>query len=99
MPGDFIVINFFALEGWSLAELYQVQCVVAAPYVLPYRVLTFSVACVAHLHHLNANSDMNFHFCSSTFKKRLLKRSAGKMFNIGCGHSFQKIGAHGEVIV
>ncbi|XP_020270339.1 uncharacterized protein LOC109845499 isoform X1 [Asparagus officinalis] len=36
MPGDFIVINFFALEGWSLAELYQVQCVVAAPYVLPY---------------------------------------------------------------
>jgi len=24
-------------EGWSLAELYQVQCVVAAPYVVPYR--------------------------------------------------------------
>ncbi|KAA8536524.1 hypothetical protein F0562_029002 [Nyssa sinensis] len=36
MEGDFIVINFFALEGWSLAELFHVQCVVAAPYVVPY---------------------------------------------------------------
>ncbi|XP_008782837.1 sterol 3-beta-glucosyltransferase UGT80B1 isoform X2 [Phoenix dactylifera] len=34
--GDFIVINFFALEGWNLAELFQVQCVIAAPYVVPY---------------------------------------------------------------
>ncbi|EEF33770.1 conserved hypothetical protein [Ricinus communis] len=33
---DFIVINFFALEGWSLAELFHVRCVVAAPYVIPY---------------------------------------------------------------
>eukprot|EP00249_Psilotum_nudum_P006211 c19547_g1_i1 orf=140-853(+) len=34
--GNFIVINFFALEGWHLAELYHVPCVVAAPYVVPY---------------------------------------------------------------
>ncbi|XP_020097037.1 sterol 3-beta-glucosyltransferase isoform X2 [Ananas comosus] len=34
--GDFIAINFFALEGWHLAELFQVQCVVTAPYVVPY---------------------------------------------------------------
>ncbi|XP_039172255.1 sterol 3-beta-glucosyltransferase [Eucalyptus grandis] len=36
MAGDFILINFFALEGWNLAELFQVRCVVAAPYVVPY---------------------------------------------------------------
>ncbi|XP_075476109.1 uncharacterized protein LOC142517648 isoform X11 [Primulina tabacum] len=36
MDGDLIIINFFALEGWSLAELFQVHCVVAAPYVVPY---------------------------------------------------------------
>uniref|UniRef100_A0A7N0RFV6 Erythromycin biosynthesis protein CIII-like C-terminal domain-containing protein n=1 Tax=Kalanchoe fedtschenkoi TaxID=63787 RepID=A0A7N0RFV6_KALFE len=36
LKGDFVVINFFALEGWSLAELYGVPCVVAAPYVVPY---------------------------------------------------------------
>ncbi|KAK6945589.1 hypothetical protein RJ641_013133, partial [Dillenia turbinata] len=36
MEGDFIVINFFALEGWSLAELFGVCCLVAAPYVVPY---------------------------------------------------------------
>ncbi|XP_058074849.1 uncharacterized protein LOC131223442 isoform X2 [Magnolia sinica] len=36
MEGDFVVINFFALEGWSLAELFRVRCVVAAPYVVPY---------------------------------------------------------------
>ncbi|KAK2966631.1 hypothetical protein RJ640_002329, partial [Escallonia rubra] len=36
MEGDFIMINFFALEGWSLAELYNVRCTVAAPYVVPY---------------------------------------------------------------
>ncbi|XP_018439017.1 sterol 3-beta-glucosyltransferase-like isoform X2 [Raphanus sativus] len=36
MEGDLVVINFFALEGWSLAELYQIRCVVAAPYVVPY---------------------------------------------------------------
>ncbi|XP_073159145.1 sterol 3-beta-glucosyltransferase isoform X2 [Henckelia pumila] len=36
MDGDLIIINFFALEGWSLAELFQVRCVVAAPYVVPY---------------------------------------------------------------
>ncbi|OVA08124.1 UDP-glucuronosyl/UDP-glucosyltransferase [Macleaya cordata] len=36
MEGDFIVINLFALEGWNLAELFQVRCVVAAPYVVPY---------------------------------------------------------------
>ncbi|XP_078176888.1 UDP-Glycosyltransferase superfamily protein [Carex rostrata] len=34
--GDFIAINFFALEGWHLAELFQVRCVVTAPYVVPY---------------------------------------------------------------
>ncbi|KAK9111164.1 hypothetical protein Scep_018683 [Stephania cephalantha] len=37
LQDDFIVINFFALEGWSLAELFHVRCVVAAPYVVPYR--------------------------------------------------------------
>nr|UYE91530.1 putative glycosyltransferase [Anoectochilus roxburghii] len=36
IKGDFIAINFFALEGWNIAELYQIQCVVAAPYVVPY---------------------------------------------------------------
>ncbi|XP_062029317.1 sterol 3-beta-glucosyltransferase UGT80B1 [Rosa rugosa] len=36
MDGDFFVINFFALEGWSLAELFRVRCMVAAPYVVPY---------------------------------------------------------------
>ncbi|XP_021823592.1 sterol 3-beta-glucosyltransferase UGT80B1 isoform X1 [Prunus avium] len=36
MEGDFIVINFFALEGWSFAELFRVRCMVAAPYVVPY---------------------------------------------------------------
>ncbi|XP_061980256.1 uncharacterized protein LOC133700672 isoform X3 [Populus nigra] len=36
MEGDFILINFFALEGWSLAELFHIRCVVAAPYVVPY---------------------------------------------------------------
>ncbi|GAV67383.1 hypothetical protein CFOL_v3_10889, partial [Cephalotus follicularis] len=36
MEGDFIVINFFALEGWSLAELFCIRCIVAAPYVVPY---------------------------------------------------------------
>ncbi|CAM6083733.1 unnamed protein product [Calypogeia fissa] len=33
---NFILFNFFALEGWHLAELYQVPCAVAAPYVVPY---------------------------------------------------------------
>ncbi|KAJ4964839.1 hypothetical protein NE237_016688 [Protea cynaroides] len=36
MEDDVIVINFFALEGWNLAELFRVRCVVAAPYVVPY---------------------------------------------------------------
>ncbi|OMO92088.1 sterol 3-beta-glucosyltransferase-like protein [Corchorus olitorius] len=36
LEGDFIAINFFALEGWSLAELFHVRCVVVAPYVVPY---------------------------------------------------------------
>ncbi|EXB97321.1 hypothetical protein L484_024183 [Morus notabilis] len=36
LDDDFIVINFFALEGWSLAELFRVRCIVAAPYVVPY---------------------------------------------------------------
>ncbi|KAL2651411.1 hypothetical protein R1flu_019539 [Riccia fluitans] len=31
-----IIFNFFALEGWHLAELYRVPCAVAAPYVVPY---------------------------------------------------------------
>ncbi|KAK9698182.1 hypothetical protein RND81_08G087300 [Saponaria officinalis] len=36
MEGDFILINFFALEGWTLAELFHVRCIVAAPYVMHY---------------------------------------------------------------
>ncbi|KAK3156339.1 hypothetical protein QOZ80_2AG0105910 [Eleusine coracana subsp. coracana] len=36
IDGDFIVINFFALEGWHLAELFQVKCVIAVPYFVPY---------------------------------------------------------------
>ncbi|XP_043698217.1 sterol 3-beta-glucosyltransferase UGT80B1 isoform X3 [Telopea speciosissima] len=36
MENDFIAINFFALEGWNLAELFRVRCVIAAPYVVPY---------------------------------------------------------------
>ncbi|KAL1534284.1 sterol 3-beta-glucosyltransferase isoform X4 [Salvia divinorum] len=36
MDGDLVFINFFALEGWSLAELFHVRCVVVAPYVVPY---------------------------------------------------------------
>ncbi|KAL3700356.1 hypothetical protein R1sor_018378 [Riccia sorocarpa] len=31
-----IIFNFFALEGWHLAELYRLPCAVAAPYVVPY---------------------------------------------------------------
>ncbi|CAN6246702.1 unnamed protein product [Urochloa humidicola] len=38
ISGDFIAINFFALEGWHLAELFQVKCIVAAPYFIPYSV-------------------------------------------------------------
>ncbi|XP_062176449.1 sterol 3-beta-glucosyltransferase UGT80B1 isoform X5 [Alnus glutinosa] len=38
LEGDFILINFFALEGWSLAEMFCVRCIVAAPYVVPYSV-------------------------------------------------------------
>ncbi|RWW76092.1 hypothetical protein BHE74_00015842, partial [Ensete ventricosum] len=40
MKDDFIVINFFALvplEGWHLAEMFQIRCVIASPYVVPYR--------------------------------------------------------------
>ncbi|XP_022642990.1 sterol 3-beta-glucosyltransferase, partial [Vigna radiata var. radiata] len=36
LDGDLIMINFFALEGWSLAESFCVRCIVAAPYVVPY---------------------------------------------------------------
>ncbi|CAL9771745.1 unnamed protein product [Musa acuminata subsp. burmannicoides] len=36
MKDDFIVINFFALEGWHLAEMFQIRCVIASPYVVPY---------------------------------------------------------------
>ncbi|XP_071931190.1 sterol 3-beta-glucosyltransferase UGT80A2-like isoform X1 [Coffea arabica] len=36
LQSDLMVINFFALEGWSLAELFHLRCVVAAPYVVPY---------------------------------------------------------------
>ncbi|XP_031505146.1 sterol 3-beta-glucosyltransferase UGT80A2 isoform X2 [Nymphaea colorata] len=36
LTGDFIAMNFFALEGWHLAELFRVPCVVTAPYVVPY---------------------------------------------------------------
>ncbi|KAL8205848.1 hypothetical protein R6Q57_009399 [Mikania cordata] len=36
MDDDLVIINFFALEGWSLAELFDVCCVIAAPYVVPY---------------------------------------------------------------
>ncbi|XP_024525515.1 sterol 3-beta-glucosyltransferase UGT80A2 [Selaginella moellendorffii] len=33
---SFIAINFFALEGWHIAELLNVRCIVLAPYVMPY---------------------------------------------------------------
>ncbi|KAI3868544.1 hypothetical protein MKX03_035717 [Papaver bracteatum] len=36
LDADFILINFFALEGWNLAELFHVRCIVGAPYVVPY---------------------------------------------------------------
>lgn len=36
LEGDFIMINFFALEGWSIAEVYCIPCIIAAPYVIPY---------------------------------------------------------------
>ncbi|XP_072959869.1 sterol 3-beta-glucosyltransferase UGT80B1 isoform X1 [Typha angustifolia] len=45
MEGDFIAINFFALEGWHLAELFQVECVITAPYLVPYRYYGFSYPC------------------------------------------------------
>ncbi|RZC55260.1 hypothetical protein C5167_014112 [Papaver somniferum] len=35
LVADFILINFFALEGWNLAELFHVRCIVGAPYVVP----------------------------------------------------------------
>jgi len=41
VEGDFVLINFFALEGWSLAELFRVRCVVAAPYVVHYTAPSF----------------------------------------------------------
>ncbi|XWS67593.1 hypothetical protein CRYUN_Cryun04dG0019100 [Craigia yunnanensis] len=41
LEGDLIAINFFALEGWSLAELFRVRCVVLAPYVVPYSAPAF----------------------------------------------------------
>ncbi|KAE8665156.1 XS domain-containing / XS zinc finger domain-containing protein-related-like protein isoform 1 [Hibiscus syriacus] len=41
LEGDFIGINFFALEGWSLAELFSVRCIVLAPYVVPYSAPSF----------------------------------------------------------
>nr|CAD1843062.1 unnamed protein product [Ananas comosus var. bracteatus] len=31
-----IYVYFMIQEGWHLAELFQVQCVVTAPYVVPY---------------------------------------------------------------
>lgn len=34
--GNAVIFNFFALEGWHLAELYRVPCTVLAPYVVPY---------------------------------------------------------------
>ncbi|PWA86634.1 UDP-glucuronosyl/UDP-glucosyltransferase [Artemisia annua] len=36
MEADLVIMNFFSLEGWSLAELFNVRCVIAAPYVVPY---------------------------------------------------------------
>ncbi|PWA75463.1 UDP-glucuronosyl/UDP-glucosyltransferase [Artemisia annua] len=36
MEADLVIINFFPLEGWSLAELFNVRCVIAAPYIVPY---------------------------------------------------------------
>ncbi|KAH0733649.1 hypothetical protein KY289_004837 [Solanum tuberosum] len=36
VEGDVIAFNFFALEGWSFAELFRVRCIVVAPYVVPY---------------------------------------------------------------
>ncbi|KAJ8430209.1 hypothetical protein Cgig2_006717 [Carnegiea gigantea] len=36
IKGDFVLVNFFALEGWSLAELFRVRCVIAAPYAVHY---------------------------------------------------------------
>ncbi|KAG0465466.1 hypothetical protein HPP92_019630 [Vanilla planifolia] len=45
VKGDFVVINFFALEGWNLAELYQIQCVVASPYVVPYSAPSLFESC------------------------------------------------------
>ncbi|XVE94032.1 hypothetical protein REPUB_Repub01dG0245200 [Reevesia pubescens] len=41
LEGDFIAINLFSLEGWSLAELFRVRCVVVAPYVVPYSAPSF----------------------------------------------------------
>lgn len=32
-----IYVYFMIQEGWHLAELFHVQCVVTAPYVVPYR--------------------------------------------------------------
>lgn len=37
---------WFFQEGWSLAELFQVRCVVAAPYVVPYRFVSFAISSV-----------------------------------------------------
>lgn len=33
----FFYLFLILQEGWSLAELFHVRCVVAAPYVVPYR--------------------------------------------------------------
>lgn len=41
---DLVIEEIFVIiqEGWSLAECFSVRCVVAAPYVVPYRYLRIS---------------------------------------------------------
>ncbi|KAJ4733709.1 UDP-Glycosyltransferase superfamily protein [Rhynchospora pubera] len=60
--GDFIAINFFALEGWHLAELFQVHCIVTAPYVVPYRLdgKMFCTGCGLSLWKLGAHGGIIF---------------------------------------
>lgn len=38
---DLVIEDIFMIvqEGWSLAECFSIRCVVAAPYVVPYRYL------------------------------------------------------------
>ncbi|PWA54317.1 UDP-glucuronosyl/UDP-glucosyltransferase [Artemisia annua] len=83
MEADLVIINFFALEGWSLAELFNVRCV--PPGAVP---LLLS----------NENLVKSFHFCTTFFKKLQVIRFVGKTLCIGCGLFLPRTEEHRELL-